>query len=316
MVQTRVFYALKPLLPRRLQIELRRRMVLHGKAIYAATWPIDKAAARPPARWGGWPGGKRFALVLTHDVEHFFGQRKCLALARLEEVRGFRSSFNFVPERYPVLAEVHKSLRSMGFEIGVHDFNHDGKLFMSERLFDLRARLINRYLAQWSATGFRSAAMHHNLEWIGRLDIEYDCSTFDTDPFEPQPDGVRTIFPFHVRTNGRGREYVEMPYTLPQDFTLYVLMKEEGPVIWKRKLDWVAAHGGMALVNVHPDYMSFDGSRRGLEQYPASHYIDLLDYAYSTYRGDYWQVLPGEVANFWKGFRDGVYIPTTEAAAV
>ncbi|MBD3317335.1 MAG: hypothetical protein GF344_16225 [Chitinivibrionales bacterium] len=315
MLKTRVFYALKPLVPRRLQLELRRRMVLHGKTIYASTWPIDTAAARPPTGWNGWPGGKRFALVLTHDVEHFFGQRKCLELARLEEVRGFRSSFNFVPERYPVSKALHKSLRSMGFEIGVHDYNHDGKLFSSERLFDLRAKAINRYLAEWSATGFRSGAMHHNLEWIGRLDIEYDCSTFDTDPFEPQPDGVRTIFPFQVNTKGSPKEYVEMPYTLPQDFTLYVLMKEEGPTIWKRKLDWVAANGGMALVNVHPDYMSFDGSRRGLEQYPASHYIDLLDYAYSKYGGEYWQVLPSELAHFWSKIRHKIRNVKTEAGA-
>lgn len=315
MFKTRVFYALKPLLPRRLQIELRRRVVRHGKQIYAATWPIDRTAARPPASWHGWPGKKRFALVLTHDVEHFFGQRKCLELARMEEVRGFRSSFNFVPERYPASKEVRKGLRSMGFEIGVHDYNHDGKLFQSERLFDQRAKAINRYLAQWSATGFRSAAMHHNLEWIGRLDIEYDCSTFDTDPFEPQPDGVRTIFPFSVRTKGTRKEYVEMPYTLPQDFTLYVLMREDGPAIWKRKLDWIAENGGMALVNVHPDYMCFDGNPRGLEQYPAEHYVDLLDYVYTRYAGDYWQVLPGELARFWKGLREPSQPAETETDA-
>jgi len=25
--------------------------------------------------------------------------------------------------------------------------------------------------------------MHHNLEWIGELNVKYDLSTFDTDPF-------------------------------------------------------------------------------------------------------------------------------------
>ena len=46
--------------------------------------------------------------------------------------------------------------------------------------------------------GFRTPTMFHHLEWTGELDIEYDSSTFDTDPFEPQPDGVGTIFPFWV----------------------------------------------------------------------------------------------------------------------
>ena len=38
--------------------------------------------------------------------------------------------------------------------------------------------------------------MHHNLDWISELEIDYDMSTFDTDPFEPMPQGAGTIFPF------------------------------------------------------------------------------------------------------------------------
>ena len=40
------------------------------------------------------------------------------------------------------------------------------------------------------------------------LNIAYDASTFDTDPFEPQPDGVNTIFPFWVprRSESEDRE--------------------------------------------------------------------------------------------------------------
>ena len=40
--------------------------------------------------------------------------------------------------------------------------------------------------------------MQHNLQWLHALNAEYDSSTFDTDPFEPEPDGVGTIFPFWV----------------------------------------------------------------------------------------------------------------------
>ncbi len=90
-----------------------------------------------------------------------------------------------------------------------------------------------------NVSGFRSGFMHHELEWAHELNIKYDASTFDTDPFEPQPDGVNKIFPFWVEgPNGTG--YVELPYTLPQDFTLFVLLKEEGPETWKRKLEWLA----------------------------------------------------------------------------
>ena len=59
--------------------------------------------------------------------------------------------------------------------------------------------------------------MFHNLDWLHELKIEYDASTFDTDPFEPQPDGVGTIFPFWVTGRQPDEGYVEMAYTLPQD---------------------------------------------------------------------------------------------------
>ena len=53
-------------------------------------------------------------------------------------------------------------------------------------------------LAEWGASGFRSAFMLRELDWLHELRIKYDASTFDTDPFEPQPEGCQTIFPFWV----------------------------------------------------------------------------------------------------------------------
>jgi hypothetical protein len=101
--------------------------------------------------------------------------------------------------------------------------------------------------------------MLHNLEWLQELEIRYDASTFDTDPFEPQPDGAKTIFPFWVpRESGGG--YVELPYTLAQDSTVFLVLKERTIDLWKKKLDWLVERGGMVLLGAHPDYMSFNGS--------------------------------------------------------
>jgi hypothetical protein len=44
------------------------------------------------------------------------------------------------------------------------------------------------------------------------------------------------------------RHYVELPYTLPQDSTLFLVLRELNNDIWKHKLDWIAMNGGMALV--------------------------------------------------------------------
>jgi glycosyltransferase involved in cell wall biosynthesis len=215
---------------------------------------------------------------------------------------GFRSSFNFVPEGdYPIPTELGTWLSNQGFEVGVHDLRHDGKLYSSRSVFRKNAQRINAYLKEWKAVGFRSGFMLHELDWIHDLDIEYDASTFDTDPFEPQPDAAGTIFPFWVpapENQAARRGYVELPYSLPQDSTLFLLFRETSPEIWIRKLDWVAKHGGMALVNVHPDYLRFPGEPASPRTYTAEHYIRLLEHVRSEYSTGFWQPLPREVAQY------------------
>ncbi len=295
----RIYYQLKPFIPRRLQISLRRKVVLRKRQLSKNIWPIDERASKPPNGWSGWPDQKQFGLVLTHDVDTMKGHDNCLQLMRLEQALGFRSSFNFVPERYDVSPEVRDHLTKHDFEVGIHGLNHDGKLYKSEKIFRSRAVRINHYLKDWKAVGFRSPAMHHNLDWIHDLNIEYDASTFDTDPFEPQSDSQGTIFPFWVDGNSSQRGYVELPYTLPQDFTLFVLMKEKNIDIWKQKLDWIVKNGGMALLNTHPDYMSFAGTKPRIEEYPAEYYSEFLKHIKFKYEGQYWHVLPRDIARFW-----------------
>ena len=68
--------------------------------------------------------------------------------------------------------------------------------------------------------------------------------------------------------------------------------------IWKKKLDWVVKHGGMALLNTHPDYMNFSDNKLKLEEYPAKIYQQFLEYIKTTYEGTYWHALPRTVANY------------------
>ncbi len=296
----KIFYRLKSLIPRFLQLLLRRMLVARQLKRHSDVWPIDPAAGQPPSGWKGWPDGKRFALVLTHDVETKRGHDRCRLLLEREARLEFRSAFNFVPKRYDVSPALRHFIASSGFEVGVHGLYHDGKYFESRGEFLRRAQEINRYLKEWEAVGYRTPSMHHKLDWILDLDILYDESMFDTDPFEPYADGVGTIFPFWFGGgDGRKRGYVELPYTLPQDFTPFILMRESNNEIWKKKLDWIAEKGGMALLNTHPDYMCFDGGRLRSEEYPVSNYIGLLEYIKSRYSGQYWHVLPREMADFW-----------------
>ena len=69
--------------------------------------------------------------------------------------------------------------------------------------------------------------------------------------------------PVTNRSASAGTGYVELPYTLPQDSTLFLLLRERSIDLWKTKVDWIAAHGGMILLDTHPDYMTMRGAGLG-----------------------------------------------------
>lgn len=309
MLRNRIYYSLKPLIPGGLRMWLRQRYAMRVLDRSAGRWPVLPGSERPPEGWPGWPEGKKFAVVLTHDVEGRRGLEKCRKLMQLERELGFFSSFNFVPAGgYQTPAELREELVRNGYEVGVHDLNHDGHLYDSPAVFARKAAEINRHLHEWGAVGFRSGFMLNQLDWLHKLDAAYDASTFDTDPFEPQPEGQGTIFPFWVQApvngtvNGRGG-YVELPYTLTQDSTLFLLLGEAGPETWLRKVDWIAEHGGMVLVNVHPDYMAFDEPPESLKTFPADYYRQLLVYLRERYGDSFWQPLPRELASWFSTHR-------------
>ena len=153
---TKIYYLIKPMIPRSIQILLRRILIRLKRYRFSNVWPIDSRSEQTPVEWRGWPNQKKFAFVLTHDVESVQGQEKCEQLMKLEQDLGFRSSFNFVPERYPVSDKLRHKLVANGFEVGVHGLNHDGKLYASEEIFMRRSERINHYLKAWGAVGFRS----------------------------------------------------------------------------------------------------------------------------------------------------------------
>lgn len=296
----RLYYFLKPLLPRSLTRALRKILRKRYTQNHQLSWPIEPRYAQfqfnvlknlleltgksniefSPL----WPDGKRFALALTHDIETNKGQRFVSRVADLEESLGFRSSFNFVPEGYRVDMNLIKELRQRGFEVGVHGLKHDGKLFNCKKEFLRSAEKINRYLNKFEAVGFRAPLTIRNPEWMQALNIEYDLSFFDTDPFEPIYGGSMSIWPFFI-----GR-FVELPYTLVQDYTLTSVLGETTPKIWLEKIEFIEKYHGMALLNSHPDYLS---QKTNWDVY----YKFLLA---MKNREGFWNALPREIARWWQ----------------
>jgi hypothetical protein len=80
-----------------------------------------------------------------------------------------------------------------------------------------------------------------------------------------------------------------LPYTLVQDYTLAAVLGETTPRLWLQKVDFLAAHRGLVLVNTHPDYLKLPGMREL--------YTSFLGEMRS--RGDYWHAVPKDVARWW-----------------
>ncbi len=294
----RAYYLVKSIFPRSVTRALRR--VYNRRLKTEGVWPIDRRYVdflweilRQVLVLSGlerisirslWPAHNRSALVLTHDIETTDGQGFVESVADLEESMGFRSSFNFVPEGYEVNRKLMENLRRRGFEVGVHGLRHNGRLFDSKNNFMRKAQRINRYLRKWNAVGFRAELTHRQPEWMQALEIEYDLSFFDTDPFEPIPGGTMSIWPFFVG------HFVELPYTLVQDYTLTSILGERSPRIWLDKVDFIEKYCGMALVNSHPDYLS---NKPDWDVY--CEFLTVM-----KKREGYWHALPSEVANWWR----------------
>lgn len=299
-VTKKIYYIVKPYLPRAFRVAMRKQVQNKTRwQEYQQFWPIDyryvhflwkfaisvmdlaKIASVPMKPF--WPNGKYYCLVLTHDVEGREGYRKINRLIEIEENFGFRSSFNVVPEAYPIDHDFMEGLKENGFEIGIHGLKHDGKLFFSKKVFSVRAEKINKYLKAYHAVGFRAPLTHRHPKWMQELDIEYDSSFFDTDPFEPIPGGVMTIWPFFIG------KFVELPMTLAQDHTLKVLDLNIND-IWWRKVEWIKLFHGMVLVNTHPDYFT---DKCDFERYEA-----LLTRFSNDPR--LWHANPRDVAKWWR----------------
>lgn len=296
----RIYYLLKPILPRTLTRVLRRLYSHPDDTNPNLHWPVESRYADflweimaqllrtvPGKRLymkSLWPDNFRYAFVLTHDIESVVGQSFVHVVADLEESLGFRSSFNFVPERYHIDINLMDELRQRGFEIGIHGLKHDGKLFSSRKEFERRAVRINQYLKEFGAVGFRSPLTHRNPEWMQLLDIEYDLSFFDTDPFEPIPGGAMSIWPFFLG------HFVELPYTLVQDYSLTALMGETTSRLWLEKVDFIEHYHGMTLLNSHPDYLKNLANMKIYSDFLTS----------MSRRDGFWHALPRDVTAWWR----------------
>jgi peptidoglycan/xylan/chitin deacetylase (PgdA/CDA1 family) len=295
------FYRAKRLIPRPVQLAARRRLIRAQGVPSFPAWPSDTSISslsrffaactlRAAGLQNGefvwfWPEKHRAAVILTHDVESVDGIGRVLELADLEEAHGFRSSFNF-GAWYQIDPGILRELVSRGFEVGMHGLTHDRQLFASRASFEERLPELRRLAERLGAVGFRSPATHRVFSWLAELPVEYDCTLPNSDPYEPQPGGCCSVWPFTIGP------VVELPYTLPQDHTLLTLLGERTPRLWLDQAANLSDEFGLIQCVSHPDrgYLG-DADKRAVY----SAFLEGL-----AERDDLWRALPREVASWWR----------------
>jgi hypothetical protein len=235
-----------------------------------------------------WPDGASGCVTMTHDVEAEPGRAFCAELMDLNDSFGIKSSFQIVPEvRYQVSSAYLESIRSRGFEVAVHDLNHDGRLYDDREEFLRRAEKINHYASAWQAKGFRAGALYRNPEWFADLNLSYDMSMPNVGHLDPQAGGCCTVMPYLI--GGK----LEIPLTTVQDYMLFYILKESSIDLWKKQIATILGKNGLVSFIVHPDYV-IEGRNRSM-------YVELLEHLRKVRsQTSIWFALPCEIDEWWR----------------
>ncbi len=294
------FYRVRRVIPRRLQLALRRALIKRQGLPDFPKWPYDESVrdllaklvailAAPGEeirfRWF-WPHGARAALALTHDVESAAGLKNALRVAEIEAARGFCSSFNVVKCWYEIDHGVLRELAARGFEIGVHGVWHDRSLFSTRAEFESQLELLSEAADSFGAVGFRSPATYRVNDWLAELPFEYDCTVPLSDPYEPQPGGCCSPWPYFIG------DTVELPWTLTQDHTLFTLLRHRDVELWLGQVERLRDAAGLIQALTHPD-PGYLGEPRNARLYEA--FLDQM-----AEHTDLWNALPRDIARWWR----------------
>lgn len=217
-------------------------------------WPIETSI--DAGLTSGGYGGRRAALVVTHDIDSRPELELIGKIRALERDIGVATAWGFVPDLSWPTESVARQLVDDGCEIYWHDIGHNGRLPYLP-VAEIRAAF-DRVDASspWAVElmrAFRSGQLlaSPDLMTVVAERFVIDLSIPDTERDGPHGStaGCGTVFPFRIRG------LLELPLTLPQDVFLrqvYGLSPEAALAVWSEKLTYIKQVGGVAVLNVHP----------------------------------------------------------------
>ncbi len=299
-----LYYRLRPALPITVRKYVQRLRWRGWRDIPFPRWPVEtsveglmRGALATLLRLSGvrelpfiwfWPGGARACATMTHDVEGHRGMAFADRLMDLDDEHGVKAAFQLVPAGAAKITDrLVQRFRGRGFEVNIHDLNHDGHLFRDRQTFQERAARINEYVRAFGCRGFRAGSMYRKQEWLDALDVSYDMSVPNVAHLEPQQGGCCTVFPYFVG------DVLELPLTTAQDYTLFHVLGDYSIDLWKQQIEIIAAQNGFISFIVHPDYVA---DRRALAVYKEL----LAHLAQCARETPLWLAMPGEVDSWWR----------------
>lgn len=301
---TNLYYWLRPVLPVAVRRYLQKFHLRDWNKLTFPRWPVDcsmdnlleellRLALRAskddcvPFIWF-WPDACSSCALMTHDVETKSGMDFCSTLMDIDESFGVKASFQIIPEdRYKVGAGFLDEIRWRGFEICIHDLNHDGHLYKSRKQFLERALKINAYAKEMGAEGFRAGALYRRQIWYDELKFAFDMSVPNVAHLDPQRGGCCTVMPYFL--NG----ILEIPVTTVQDYTLFHILHDYSIDLWKQQMQIILGKHGLMSFIVHPDYVATSRELRV--------YNELLTYLVKLRQDqNVWVTTPGEINRWWR----------------
>lgn len=299
-----LYYGMRPGIPFSVRSYIKRAYLAGWQKTTFPRWPVDANVehllenllklslnAQPgtdiPFIWF-WPNGFESCTVMTHDVETDAGLSFINAVMDLDDSAGIKASFQLIPEeRYSISDTLIGEIRSRGFEVNIHDLNHDGRLFDDRTLFLNRVRKINGYLRQYRSKGYRTGVLYRNQEWYDAFQFEYDMSVPNVAHLDAQHGGCCSVMPYFIGN------ILELPLTTVQDYCLFHILNKYSTSLWKQQYEIISQQHGMASFIIHPDYVI--GKR------PQGVFRQLLEYLSEVRTtGQAWFALPGEVNAWWR----------------
>ena len=219
-----------------------------------------------------WPNNKKCAFISTHDIDSAFGQEYIESFFNIEKKLNIRSTNFWVTNLYKLNHDLLKSAFEAGFEIGLHDYNHDGRLAMLKKEeIKKRIDLSKDFITEYSVTGIRSPGFLRSVNFYSAIKdlFNYDMSIVDYSFLFPfSGDGCRTSLPLYLNN------LLLIPNSLIRDGEALALGLKTKEIfnVWLKKYEWLKSKKSLSVLLTHPD-KEFSGSKEML-----SVYKDFLEY--------------------------------------